>query len=728
MKRLFALTGFVYLAVQTAAFYVCKELGIVISVIALITGLLCFFFVKEQYRRNTFCVACVTAIIAGMVFFIYSSMYFLPAQNKYDEKEININAQLVDEPHKSYGVYYYSLETQKINSKDESFKLLLKSSQQLDIQPFDNINCTVIAKKCDNNYYISKNYIYTASADYNFDYDTTPAKNYPPYYYAVNTRLAMKDALDVLMPQRLASLSKAIALGDKFSLDSNIRADFSKTGISYLIVVSGRHLAIVTTFIMTLLRKLFKNRYITSFGTIGFILGFMALTGFTSSVIRSGIMLIIFIIGKLIFYEADSLNSLGVAALFLCAINPFAVGDVGMLLSFSATLGIVLFSKRLADYILEKFGKLSQIKIVNYIVRAMSVSISAVVAILPISLLAFGSFSPMVLLASLLITPVVSVLIICILLCSVLYYCGILSVFAYPFAFVACVINTFIINVVGALSELKISTIYVEEIYAIIFLCSGAILIALSLIFKNYKINLKYAFFMMVLIVFAGWSVSVLPKEDTLKVLNSDGGNSVILNSSKGTAVLSCGGGASKTTDVISEIEKINCPVSFLLVPDNSNYSSRYASDILEEFDSEAVLLYDTERTDEETFRRAKTVSSLLTFKENQEASCNLWNKTTVTAKNVDGGTWEYVKSQDYSILIAPQKSDCSDLPKEFLTADIIISPTCPKNYDMLDCTLFVYTGKQEDLKKYTGCFAEISSKIATTINDNVEISLKGVR
>ena len=100
-----------------------------------------------------------------------------------------------------------------------------------------------------------------------------------------------------------------------------------------------------------------------------FVMIYMALTGFTSSVIRSGIMMIIYLIGKEFFYESDSLNSLGIAALFMCLPNPYASGDIGMILSFSATLGIIILYPVLSDYVLKKtencrFFKLNAIKYV----------------------------------------------------------------------------------------------------------------------------------------------------------------------------------------------------------------------------------------------------------------------------------------------------------------------------------------------------------------------------
>ena len=73
--------------------------------------------------------------------------------------------------------------------------------------------------------------------------------------------------------------------------------------------------------------------------SMGFVLFFMGLAGFSPSVTRAGIMMLLYLGGFLLRREPDSLNSLGLAALVILFANPFAAADLGMLLSFSATAG-----------------------------------------------------------------------------------------------------------------------------------------------------------------------------------------------------------------------------------------------------------------------------------------------------------------------------------------------------------------------------------------------------
>ena len=128
--------------------------------------------------------------------------------------------------------------------------------------------------------------------------------------------------------------------------------------------------------------------------TCASVVAFMALTGFSSSVMRAGIMLIVFYLGKFFYAKADSLNSLGIATLLLTIVNPFAAGDLGLLLSVSSTLGIILFEgyfeelfKRLAKKL--KYGA----KLVEKLAGSVAVTVSATLATMPVIMLSFGRVS-----------------------------------------------------------------------------------------------------------------------------------------------------------------------------------------------------------------------------------------------------------------------------------------------------------------------------------------------
>ena len=136
-------------------------------------------------------------------------------------------------------------------------------------------------------------------------------------------------------------------LGDKDALDNDVLDNFRKTGTSYLIVVSGLHLSVALALVTKIIGRFTKRRIPLCVASIVVVIGFAALTGFNYSVIRAMIAVIIYQIGRVLLRKSDPLNSLGFAALAITITNPCAVGDLGLLMSFSATMGIILWSEKI---------------------------------------------------------------------------------------------------------------------------------------------------------------------------------------------------------------------------------------------------------------------------------------------------------------------------------------------------------------------------------------------
>ena len=156
------------------------------------------------------------------------------------------------------------------------------------------------------------------------------------------------------MDNENAEICSAIAFGDKNSVDPTVKEDFKRAGLIHILVVSGLHMSVLSMILLFVFRKVFRKGYVYCPLTILFILFYMVMTGLSFSVIRSGIMMIIFIVGIMLGGEADSINSLGIAGLFIVILNPYSAGDIGLLLSFSATLGIILVTTPLSNYVIAK--------------------------------------------------------------------------------------------------------------------------------------------------------------------------------------------------------------------------------------------------------------------------------------------------------------------------------------------------------------------------------------
>lgn len=149
------------------------------------------------------------------------------------------------------------------------------------------------------------------------------------------------DNIDDQLPQRLASVAAAMAVGDRRFLSDGTVQNYRMAGLSHLLVVSGLHMSILSGITYLILQRLIRNRYAVSIASISVVVLFMLLTGMTASVVRSGVACMLVYLAGMTAHKADIFTSMALAAVLLGLQNPYSVVDVGLLLSFAATLGAV---------------------------------------------------------------------------------------------------------------------------------------------------------------------------------------------------------------------------------------------------------------------------------------------------------------------------------------------------------------------------------------------------
>ena len=186
------------------------------------------------------------------------------------------------------------------------------------------------------------------------------------------------------------AILSALLLGERDYLPDQLRLDFKRIGISHILALSGMHLAILSLGIGKAL-TLLKVRKKTRVATIAvFVLLYMALTGFSVSVVRAGLMLIISSVLFLLSRSKDSLTSLSVAVLIICIISPNAILDISLWLSALATFGIIALGEYSAG--LEK-PKSKKESVIRYFYLAILASVFAISATMAVSTISFGGIS-----------------------------------------------------------------------------------------------------------------------------------------------------------------------------------------------------------------------------------------------------------------------------------------------------------------------------------------------
>ncbi len=194
-------------------------------------------------------------------------------------------------------------------------------------------------------------------------------------------------------------ISAGIALGDVDAVSDSVSLSFRRSGISHLLVVSGLHVSMVALGLFGLLRKRLYART-AALVTLPILAAFVCLMGLTPSVIRAGMMVTIVLVSHLFRRQADSLNSMGLAFVVLALADPFCIYDIGLQLSFGATIGILRLYPPLNEWLLDRFG-LHPFKekvwwrkrLLIPLLQTIAVTLSATVVTLPLTAVYFGEIS-----------------------------------------------------------------------------------------------------------------------------------------------------------------------------------------------------------------------------------------------------------------------------------------------------------------------------------------------
>lgn len=213
-----------------------------------------------------------------------------------------------------------------------------------------------------------------------------------------NMRNGICNKLFSYMSQDSAEILSALLVGNRDYLKDDFVNQVRNAGLSHVLVVSGMHMAVLVGGVLKLLEKSRMSKILSSFTAMAFTVFFMAICGFTPSVMRAGITYFIMIFAGLIIRKNDAVSSLCTAVVIITVFNPFIFGSVSFLLSVSATAGVLV----LYPFILSKYDFKN--KYLSAIWQAVLLSVSAVVCTMPVTIIFFNTVNVMAILTSVLVS------------------------------------------------------------------------------------------------------------------------------------------------------------------------------------------------------------------------------------------------------------------------------------------------------------------------------------
>lgn len=360
-------------------------------------------------------------------------------------------------------------------------------------------------------------------------------KNINPIFTIINKlSLIFKQNLKKLLSEQEAELEQGILLGDTSDIESEIKDDFRKCNLSHMLAVSGAHLSYLVLGINTVLSKKafgIRRRKILS---IIFILIFMVIVNMSPSVVRAGISTIIAIFATLIYRKQDTYTTISIALLLTLLNNPFAIFDVGLQLSYLATLSIIVFYSKFTQ---KQFNN----KVKKYLYESAMLTFSANILILPIIIYEFNTIPINSVISNLLAGPLLGI---CIILGM---FTVIISIILFPvsklIAFPLQIILKILIKIIELISKIPFGNYTVKTPWFIVVFLTYVIIA--TLIYNKKRITKILT--MVTLIIFVVMQVCTFINIDgKLKIYFIDvgQGDSMLVRTVRGKNILIDGGGS----------------------------------------------------------------------------------------------------------------------------------------------------------------------------------------
>ena len=233
--------------------------------------------------------------------------------------------------------------------------------------------------------------------------DGEPSRIERTQQYFLNQRNILLQRLETAgLSDNQYAVVAAMALGDKSSLTKDLKETYSMTGASHILALSGLHLGIIYA-LLSLLVVGRRWQMITQVAIILSIWAFVFLTGMSTSVVRSAIMLTVYALLAIGHRQKMSVNTLAFTAIVMLLVSPQALFDVGFQMSFMAVFSILLFTPLFyrpfsAEYLMTH-------RIIRWLWGMVAVSIAAQIGVAPLIAYYFGHFSCFFLLTNFIVIP-----------------------------------------------------------------------------------------------------------------------------------------------------------------------------------------------------------------------------------------------------------------------------------------------------------------------------------
>lgn len=215
----------------------------------------------------------------------------------------------------------------------------------------------------------------------------------------------MTESFQKVLPLKESALLSGLTLGERGEFSEEFKEAMSKSGTTHLVALSGYNISIIVWTLMGIFVWFSVRKRAAFFFTVLVIIGFVLMTGAEASVVRAAIMGILVMLAHEMGRFFDFRNAIILAGLVMVLQNPKVLAyDIGFQLSFLALLGIIYLRPAII-----KFMHLGGEPGILSWRESLLTTASAQLMVAPLLIANFGNFSPISLVANVLVLELIPV-------------------------------------------------------------------------------------------------------------------------------------------------------------------------------------------------------------------------------------------------------------------------------------------------------------------------------
>lgn len=410
--------------------------------------------------------------------------------------------------------------------------------------------------------------------------------------YTLLLKNRIVEVFEKSLPQEEAALFEGIVLGKTDMLDESIKLDFSNSGLSHIMAVSGMNVAFIIMPLEYIYNKLRMKKGISTAITTVILLVFTIMTGASSSVVRAVIMSLVLLVGKLINKQADVLTSLAFSALLILLYNPISIFDIGFQLSYGATISLIIFYPKIKEML--KFMP-------KFLQDTVAVTLSAQIGVTPIIVYYFNKFSFVSLFSNIPAAPLAGIILLLGLITAIFGQVHII------FAKILSGLNYFLLKVLILIAEKSVeipySTVSIPTPKWYSIALYYFIITALIFLWKPIKerVNMKLIYRVGVVVCTLLLITALIPRNIEVSFIDVGQGDSIFIKSPSGKVILIDGGASTKNGSDMGEkvvapflLDKGIGKIDIIVMTHTDSDHAGGLKSIIERMDVKSVVMSDS--------------------------------------------------------------------------------------------------------------------------------------